>query len=106
MKTLAKRLKRQEKCVRGLKREKNLLEHLVKQQYIMEQNAQKKANALQEELNITQKYMYYLAMLAIEKNGELLIELKDIEKINGREVDVKVYTGESGKIEKIKLNRK
>lgn len=106
MKTLSKRLKRQQQVSRELKRKVELLEHLVQQQGIMEQNAQKRANLARRELEITQKYMFYLAKIVLEQKEEILIELKDIEDISEKDIDCRVFIGETGKMEKIKLRMK
>lgn len=110
MKTLSKRLKRQQaKCNElikeneKLKRDIELYKHLVQQQLITEQNARKAAENLKAVLEETQKYLVYMTKKTLEKNEEMIIEMKDIHNINQEEITIEIYEGNDGKIEKLKM---
>ena len=110
MKTLSKRLKKEqayskrlEKEAEEAKRNLALAEHLIEQQLHIEQRLRNELNKMRMTVDETQKYMIYMAKLALEKNKELLIELKDIHDITQEDIDIQVYEGETGKIEKMKM---
>ena len=110
MKTLSKRLKKQQvycnelqKENEKLKRDVGLLEHLVQQQMLIEQNARKENELIRATLEETQCFMIYTTKKALEKDEVLEIALEDIRNISQEDIDIQIQQDEQGKITKMRL---
>lgn len=105
MKTYAKKYNAARRQIKQLQHEKEILERIVKDQYKMEQQAQRRANVLKMQLDMNMKYVLAFAKRLLQHEERVEMRIEDVRQMKGTDVKCQVEEANTGEIEKLIVHR-
>lgn len=105
MKTYAKKYNAAERYIKQLQHEKAILERIIKDQYRMEQQAQRRANITRMQLDMNMKYVLALAKRLLSHEDKIELDIEDVRGMKQSEVKCQVETGDTGEIKKLIIEK-
>ncbi len=105
MKTYAKKYNAAERYIKQLQHEKAILERIIKDQYRMEQQAQRRANITRMQLDMNMKYVLALAKRLLHHEDKIELDIEDVRGMKQSEVKCQVETGDTGEIKKLIIEK-
>ena len=105
MKTYAKKYNAARRQIKQLQHEKEILERIVKDQYKMEQQAQRRANVLKMQLDMNMKYVLAFAKRLLQYEERVEMQIEDVRQMKRTDVKCQVEEADTGEIEKLIVHR-